>query len=73
MQSCVTSVSLADIPYRNGMTVDECDRYIVANAIASIMRVEKSDLPFDVFVEELVNRYGGDLAIVVCDWVRNYF
>ena len=71
MQSCVTSVSLADIPYRDGMTVDEYDRYIVANAIASIMRKEKSDLLFEIFVEKLTNKYGGNLATVVCDWVRN--
>jgi len=72
MQSCITSVSLADIPYRDSMTGDEYDKYVVANAIASIMRAEKSDLPFNAFVEQLANRYGGDLAIVVCDWVRNH-
>jgi hypothetical protein len=54
------------------MTGDEYDKYVVANAIASIMRAEKSDLPFNAFVEQLANRYGGDLAIVVCDWVRNH-
>ena len=67
----ITNVTSADIPYRDGMTVDEYDKYVVANAIASIMRTEKSNLPFEIFVEQLANRYGGDLAIVVCDWVRN--